>query len=62
MVLNYMTQYAFMVTNQTGKKGAYVKRVDAVTDVSDILSGQVDDWPAEKFLYKSTLADIKQNG
>lgn len=55
LLLNYMTQNAFMVENQTGKKGAYAKREEVVSDVCDILSGQLDDWPAESLLYIGTI-------
>lgn len=57
LVLNYMTQNSFMVANQTGRKGTYVKRQEVVDDVGDILSGQIDDWPAEGLLYIGTLGE-----
>lgn len=62
MILNYMTQYSYMVTNQTGKPGCYVRRQDVVDDVWDILSGRLDEIPPEQLLYISTLKEgRKQN-
>lgn len=57
MILNYMTQYSYMVANQTGMAGVYVRRQDAVDDVWDILSGRLDAWQPEQFLYMSTLKE-----
>ncbi len=51
MILNYMTQNSFMVTNQTNKPGCYVKRTDTVSDVRTILSGKLDSLDPEKLLY-----------
>lgn len=61
-LLNYMTQDFFMVENQTGRKGVYVKRADVVEDVLDIVSGKIDDWPYEKLLYISTIAQAAKDG
>lgn len=58
MLLNYMTQNAFMVTNQTSRPGTYVKRASTVADVRSILSGQLDDWDPAKFLYIGTLSEV----
>ncbi len=60
LLLNYMTQDFFMVANQTGRRGKYVKRQDVVEDVADIVSGKIDDWPYEKLLYISTLSGVKK--
>lgn len=60
LILAYMTQNSFMVTNQTGKKGAYVGRLDVVSDVANILNGNLDDFPPERLMYISTLATIKK--
>lgn len=57
MLLNYMTQNAFMVTNQTSRPGSYVKREKTVADVQAILSGKLDSWPAEKLLYIGEIGE-----
>ena len=62
ILLNYMTQDFFMVENQTGRKGIYVKRADVVEDIMDIVSGKIDDWPYDKLLYISTLAEVAKSG
>lgn len=59
LLLNYMTQDFFMVSNQTGRAGKYIKRQDVVEDVADIISGKIDDWPYDKLLYISTLRGQK---
>lgn len=56
---NYMTQSFFVVENQTGREGKYVKLEDTVTDVRAILDGTVDNIDPEKFLYIGTIKDIK---
>ena len=62
ILLNYMTQDFFMVENQTGRKGVYVKRADVVEDVTEIVSGKIDEWPYEKLLYISTLSGVATSG
>ena len=62
LLLNYMTQDFFMISNQTGRAGKYIKRQDVVEDVADIVGGKIDDWPYEKLLYISTLRGQKKNG
>lgn len=54
---NYMTQSAFMASNQTGRAGAYVKRESTVRDVVDILAGELDEWDPARLLYVASLAD-----
>lgn len=58
-VLNYLTQPFFMTEGQTGKKGVFVPRMQAVSDIKMILSGRLDHIPAQKFLYIGTLSDIR---
>lgn len=60
MILNYMTQYSFMVANQTGRAGCYVKREKVVDDVFDILSGKLDSFQPEQLWYIATLAEVKK--
>src|SRR3989344_3837079 len=62
LLLNYMTQDFFMVKNQTGRPGVYVKRGEVVEDIADIVSGKIDNWPYERLLYISTLKTANQNG
>ena len=56
-VINYLTQPFFMTEQQTGRKGVYVKRETTVKDIRLILSGKLDEVPAEKFLYIGSLRD-----
>lgn len=58
-VINYLTQPFFMTEAQTGKKGVFVPRTVTVKDIGMILSGKLDDIPAEKFLYLGALSQIK---
>ncbi|OGD97700.1 F0F1 ATP synthase subunit beta [Candidatus Curtissbacteria bacterium RIFCSPLOWO2_01_FULL_38_11b] len=62
LLLNYMTQDFFMVTNQTGRPGKYVKRQDVVEDVADIIGGKLDGFGYEKLLYISTLKEVLKSG
>ncbi len=55
---NYMTQSSFMASNQTGRAGTYVKREHTVRDVSNILSGKLDEWDPAKLLYTASLAEV----
>src|SRR3989344_4191018 len=57
-ILSYMTQYFFTVSDQTGKKGVYVKRADVVDDVWDILNGRFDDVPPEAFAYVGSVKEV----
>lgn len=54
-ILNYMTQPMFTTEIQTGKKGVYVEKEKTIRDVKSIISGQVDQIPAEKFMYIGDL-------
>jgi F-type H+-transporting ATPase subunit beta len=58
-ILHYMTQDVHMTADQTGRPGVYVQKKKVIEDVSDILSGKVDAWPAEKFLYIKDLASLR---
>lgn len=52
---NYMTQPFFTTEAQTGRPGVFVPRLKTVNDVSRIISGALDDVPAEKLLYIGSL-------
>lgn len=58
-IINYLTQPFFMTEKQTGKKGVYVSRETTVKDIAIILSGSLDNIPAEKFMYIGSMADAK---
>ncbi|MBI4036684.1 F0F1 ATP synthase subunit beta [Candidatus Daviesbacteria bacterium] len=58
-IINYLTQPFFVTEAQTGRKGVYVERAQTISDVKLILSGRLDNIPAERFLYIGSLKDIK---
>ena len=58
-VINYLTQPFFGTETKTGKKGVYVPKGSTIPDITDILSGKLDNIPPEKFLYIGTVKDIK---
>lgn len=58
-VINYLTQPFFVTETHTGRKGVYVPKQTTVSDISTILSGRLDQTPAEKLLYIGALKDIK---
>ena len=56
---NFMTQNLFVVEDQTGRPGRYVPLKTTIEDVAGILSGKLDDIPADKFLYIGSVKDIR---
>ncbi|MDO8429728.1 MAG: F0F1 ATP synthase subunit beta [Candidatus Daviesbacteria bacterium] len=60
-IINYLTQPFFVTELQTGKKGAYVPRKDTISDIKAILSGKLDNIPAQKFMNIGSLKDVKAN-
>ncbi|TSC75979.1 MAG: F0F1 ATP synthase subunit beta [Parcubacteria group bacterium Gr01-1014_30] len=58
-LLNFMSQNLFMVTEQTGQPGQYVKREESVKGVKAILEGELDQVPEEAFLFRGGLGDLK---
>lgn len=58
-VINFLTQPFFMTEAQSGKKGVYISRSEAIADIRMIISGKLDSVPEEKFMYIGTLKDIK---
>ncbi|MBU1000611.1 F0F1 ATP synthase subunit beta [Patescibacteria group bacterium] len=58
-IINYLTQPFFMTEKQTGRKGVYVSKDTTVNDITMILSGKLDNIPADKFMYIGSLADAK---
>ena len=57
---NYMTQAFASVENQTGRKGAYVKKQDTIEDVKSILAGKCDNIDPDKFLFIGRISEIHQ--
>lgn len=57
-ILNFMTQPLFIVQNQTGIEGKYVKRDETVRGVKKILEGETDDIPEEFLLNLGSLDEI----
>jgi F-type H+/Na+-transporting ATPase subunit beta len=55
IIRNYMTQNFFVISKQTGKEGSYVKLIDTVEDVLDIVEGKYDKEDPANFLYKGKL-------
>lgn len=58
---NFMTQSFFVAEKQTGRKGTFVSRENAVEDLSALLNGKYDDVSDEKFMFIGSIKDI-QNG
>src|SRR3989344_5264875 len=58
-IINYLTQPFFMTEKQSGRKGAYVKKDTTVKDIEMILSGNLDNISADKFIYIGSLRDAK---
>jgi len=57
-LLNFMTQPFFVVQNQTGIEGKYVKREETVNGVRRILEGETDDVPEEFLMNLGSLDEI----
>lgn len=58
LIQNYMTQNFFVMEQQSGHKGAYIKREDTINDVASILAGNFDTTTPEKLLNISTLSEL----
>ena len=58
-LLNYMTQDLFVVADQSGRSGKYVKRQKTITDIRDILAGKVDNTDEDTLLYIGDLSEIQ---
>ena len=59
-LLNFMTQYFEVVSDQTGKDGVYVEVEETVRGVEAILSGEFDEIPPEKFLYIGAIDEVEK--
>ncbi len=58
-LLNFMTQDFFVVSDQTGRPGKYVKKEKTLAGVEAILEGKLDNIPSEILLNIGGLEDIK---
>lgn len=58
-ILNYMTQPLVATEVETGRLGVKVTRADVVRDMRAILSGALDNVPADKLLY---IGDLRSAG
>ncbi len=59
-LLNFMSQDFFVVSDQTGRKGQYVKREKTVEGVRKILEGEFDNVPEEYFLNIGDVNELKK--
>jgi F-type H+-transporting ATPase subunit beta len=59
-VRNFMTQQFFVAEAQRGEKGVFVPVKTTTQDVKAILEGKYDAVPEERFLYISSLKQIKK--
>jgi len=57
-ILNFMTQNFFVVADQTGKPGQYVKKAETVFGIKAILEGNLDRIPDEELLNIGSLKNI----
>ena len=60
-ILNYLTQPFFSAEVQTGRKGAFVHRNDAVADMRQIIAGKYDKIPANMLLYQGDLKSLDKS-
>ncbi len=55
LIKNYMTQYFFVVEDQTGEPGQFVPRKQVVEDIEKILDGRLDKKEPEELLFAKSL-------
>lgn len=58
LLQNYMTQNFFVVEQQSGHKGAYIKLTDTINDVERIIKGEFDAVDPQKLLFIGTLSEV----
>lgn len=58
-LINYLTQPFFVTEGQTGRRGIYVTRENTIADIKLLLSGKLDNIPAERFLYIGSLREAR---
>lgn len=59
-LLNYMTQDLFVVADQIGRPGKYIKREKTISDVRDILAGRLDNAQEDALMYIGDLSEMKR--
>ena len=59
-IQKFLTQPFHVAEAFTGIPGTYVKLEDTLKGFEDILSGQLDDVPEDKFYMKGTIKDVKR--
>jgi F-type H+-transporting ATPase subunit beta len=59
-ITNFMTQDFFVVSDQTGRPGKFVRKEKTVEGVKRILKGDFDRVEDEKFLFIGDLEDLKR--
>lgn len=57
-VINFLTQPFATTEVHTGRKGVYVPMKTTISDISQIISGKLDEVPAEKLLYIGSLEEV----
>lgn len=57
-ILNFMSQDFFVVSDQTGRPGKYVKRKETIRGVREILNGKLDRVSDETLLFISDLTEL----
>ena len=58
-LLNYLSQSLYAAEAESGKPGVVVSRADVVRDIKAIISGAVDDVPAQNLMY---IGDLQSAG
>jgi len=58
-LLNFMTQNLFVITDQTGVPGQYVKREKTIEGIRKILDGELDSVPENAFFNIGTIDELK---
>jgi F-type H+/Na+-transporting ATPase subunit beta len=59
-ILNFTAQNFFVVSDQTGQTGKYVKREETVRGMKEILEGRLDNMNDETLLFIGNLNDLKK--
>jgi F-type H+-transporting ATPase subunit beta len=58
-ILNYLTQPFYTAETQTGRKGEFVPKNQTISDIRQILEGEMDTIPANALLYIGSLDSLK---
>ncbi len=60
-IKNYMTQNFYVASAQTGKPGSYVNVEQTIEGVKNIMDGNYDDVPEDKFMFIGSIEEINNN-